>query len=80
MKVDRDMCASVVIMNGCDKYFHDGEIKYGFCIRMLDPSVERESLKNPHHSTTDIEFWGPDGMRYKFLYRRFKSLAAMGEF
>jgi uncharacterized protein (DUF608 family) len=48
-----------------------------YCIRTWDK--EREGvLKEPHHNTYDIEFWGADGMCSSFYLGALKAAVAMG--
>lgn len=49
-----------------------------YCIRTWD--VKREGvLKEPHHNTYDIEFWGADGMCSTFYLGALKAISRMGE-
>lgn len=49
-----------------------------YCIRTWDP--EREGvLKEPHHNTYDIEFWGPDPMCSSFYLGALKAMTLMCE-
>jgi uncharacterized protein (DUF608 family) len=48
-----------------------------FCIRQWDPDHEG-ILKQPHHNTYDIEFWGPDGMCTCFYLGALKAACEMG--
>lgn len=49
-----------------------------FCIAHWDP--DREGwLKEPHHNTYDIEFWGPDGMCGSFYVAALRAAVLMGE-
>ncbi|MBN2711068.1 MAG: hypothetical protein JXR97_01340, partial [Planctomycetes bacterium] len=48
-----------------------------YCINTWDP--DREGiLKEPHHNTYDIEFWGPDGMCGSFYLGALKAAELMG--
>ncbi len=53
-----------------------------YCIRTWDPEGEGV-LREPHHNTYDIEFWGPDGMCTSFYLGALKAAsrmaAALGE-
>jgi uncharacterized protein (DUF608 family) len=48
-----------------------------YCIETWDPACEGV-LREPHHNTYDIEFWGPDGMCSSFYLGALKAAAAMG--
>lgn len=49
-----------------------------YCIGAWDP--EREgALREPHHNTYDIEFWGPDGMCNSFYLGALHAAVLMGE-
>jgi len=43
-----------------------------YCIRTWDPD-EEGVLREPHHNTYDIEFWGPDGMCTSFYLGALKA-------
>jgi uncharacterized protein (DUF608 family) len=48
-----------------------------YCISLWD--TDREGiLKQPHHNTYDIEFWGPDGMCGSFYLGALKAACEMG--
>ncbi len=49
-----------------------------YCITTWDKKGEGV-LKEPHHNTYDIEFWGPDGMCSSFYLGALKAAAAMSE-
>jgi len=49
-----------------------------YCIELWDPAHEGV-LKEPHHNTYDIEFWGPDGMCTSFYLGALKSAVLMGQ-
>ena len=49
-----------------------------FCIRLWDPE-ELGVLKEPHHNTYDIEFWGADGMCSSFYLGALKSISEIGK-
>jgi hypothetical protein len=49
-----------------------------YCIRTWDPDSEG-ILKEPHHNTYDIEFWGPDGMCGSFYAGALKAASLMAE-
>ncbi len=49
-----------------------------FCINQWDPDREGV-IRQPHHNTYDIEFWGPDGMITGFYLGALKAAAAMAE-
>jgi uncharacterized protein (DUF608 family) len=49
-----------------------------FCINQWDPDKEGV-LKEPHHNTYDIEFWGPDGMCSSFYLGALKAAYEMGK-
>ena len=47
------------------------------CVR---DSKKREGvLKEPHHNTYDIEFWGADGMCSSFYISALKAMEEMGK-
>jgi uncharacterized protein (DUF608 family) len=48
-----------------------------YCIETWDPEHEG-ILREPHHNTYDIEFWGPDGMCSSFYLGSLKAAVAMG--
>jgi len=48
-----------------------------YCIETWDPDGEGV-VKEPHHNTYDIEFWGPDGMCTSFYLGALGAAAAMG--
>ena len=48
-----------------------------YCIETWDPEAEG-ILREPHHNTYDIEFWGPDGMCTSFYLGALEAAAAMG--
>jgi uncharacterized protein (DUF608 family) len=48
-----------------------------YCINTWDPDHEG-LLKEPHHSTYDIEFWGPNGMTGTFYAGALKAASVMG--
>ena len=48
-----------------------------YCIRTWDPRREGV-LKEPHHNTYDIEFWGADGMCTSFYLGALKAAVEMG--
>ncbi len=47
-----------------------------YCIKTWDPDREGV-LREPHHNTYDIEFWGPDGMCTSFYLGALKAAAFM---
>lgn len=49
-----------------------------YCIRTWDKNREGV-LKEPHHNTYDIEFWGADGMCSSFYLGALKAICAMGD-
>lgn len=49
-----------------------------YCIRTWDPG-EEGILREPHHNTYDIEFWGPDGMCGSFYLGALKAAVLMAE-
>jgi uncharacterized protein (DUF608 family) len=49
-----------------------------YCIVTWDPDGEGV-LKEPHHNTYDIEFWGPDGMCTSFYLSALKAAIQMGQ-
>jgi len=48
-----------------------------YCIATWDPDGVG-ALREPHHNTYDIEFWGPDGMCTSFYLGALKAVATMG--
>ncbi len=48
-----------------------------YCIATWDPEAEGV-VREPHHNTYDIEFWGPDGMCTSFYLGALKAAVAMG--
>jgi len=48
-----------------------------YCIATWDPDGVG-ALREPHHNTYDIEFWGPDGMCTSFYLGALKAFSAMG--
>ena len=48
-----------------------------YCIQTWDPGHEG-LLREPHHNTYDIEFWGPDGMCGSFYLGALVAACAMG--
>ncbi len=49
-----------------------------FCIRSWDPD-HTGTLREPHHNTYDIEFWGADGMCTSFYLGALKAALVMGK-
>ncbi|MCM8769742.1 MAG: non-lysosomal glucosylceramidase [Candidatus Omnitrophica bacterium] len=49
-----------------------------YCISTFDPDQEG-ILKEPHHNTYDIEFWGPDGMCGTFYLAALKAALEMAQ-
>ncbi len=49
-----------------------------YCINQWDSNQEG-ILKEPHHNTYDIEFWGPDGMCSSFYLGALKAAYEMGK-
>lgn len=49
-----------------------------YCISEWDPDHEG-ILKEPHHNTYDIEFWGPNGMCCSFYLGALRAAVAMGQ-
>ena len=49
-----------------------------YCIELWDPKHEG-AVKEPHHNTYDIEFWGADGMCTSFYVGALKAAMAMGD-
>jgi len=50
-----------------------------YCIETWDPDKEG-ILKEPHHNTYDIEFWGPDGMCCSIYVGALKAASIIAEF
>ena len=48
-----------------------------YCVKTWDPEHEG-ILREPHHNTYDIEFWGPDGMCSSFYLGALKAAVIMG--
>lgn len=48
-----------------------------FCIATWDPD-KQGAVREPHHNTYDIEFWGPDGMCTSFYLGALTAAAEMG--
>ena len=48
-----------------------------YCIATWDPD-HKGVLREPHHNTYDIEFWGPDGMCTSFYLGALRAAVAMG--
>jgi hypothetical protein len=49
-----------------------------FCIQTWDPD-HTGTLREPHHNTYDIEFWGPDGMCTSFYLGALKAADLMAK-
>ena len=49
-----------------------------YCIATWDPD-SKGWLKEPHHNTYDIEFWGPDGMCTSFYLGALRAAVLMGQ-
>ena len=49
-----------------------------YCIKTWDPGKEGV-LREPHHNTYDIEFWGPNGMCTSFYLGALKAAVLMAE-
>lgn len=49
-----------------------------YCVDQWDPDHEGV-LKEPHHNTYDIEFWGPDSLSSTFYLGALKALITMGD-
>jgi uncharacterized protein (DUF608 family) len=49
-----------------------------YCIKTWDPKHEGV-LREPHHNTYDIEFWGPEPMCSSFYLGALKAAVAMGK-
>jgi len=49
-----------------------------YCIKTWDPKHEG-GLREPHHNTYDIEFWGPEVMCSSFYLGALKAAVAMGK-
>jgi hypothetical protein len=48
-----------------------------YCINTWDPNRDG-AVKEPHHNTYDIEFWGPDGMCTSFYLGALQAAVLMG--
>ena len=75
MKVFRDWRISGDI-EWLREYWPRLETSLEYCIRSWDPDLEGV-LREPHHNTYDIEFWGPDGMCTSFYLGALKAAAMM---
>jgi len=49
-----------------------------YCLRTWDPA-RTGVIREPHHNTYDIEFWGPDAMAQAFLLAALEAAATMAE-
>jgi len=49
-----------------------------YCINTWDPGRDG-AVKEPHHNTYDIEFWGPDGMCTSFYLGALQAAVLMGK-
>jgi uncharacterized protein (DUF608 family) len=49
-----------------------------YCIETWDPA-HQGTLREPHHNTYDIEFWGPDGMCTSIYLGALKAAALMAD-
>ncbi|NSW90392.1 MAG: hypothetical protein HPY74_06905 [Firmicutes bacterium] len=54
------------------------KLSINYCIDTWDPKKEG-ILKEPHHNTYDIEFWGPDGMCNSFYLGALKAASLMAK-
>jgi uncharacterized protein (DUF608 family) len=50
-----------------------------YCIATWDPD-RTGTLREPHHNTYDIEFWGPDGMCTSFYLGALTAMIEMGNY
>ncbi|MGI5894486.1 MAG: GH116 family glycosyl hydrolase [Candidatus Merdivicinus sp.] len=82
-------------LGGIMKFYRDWKIKgedgflreywpllktsMSYCIRTWDPDHEG-ILKEPHHNTYDIEFWGPEPMCTSFYLGALKAMTRMAEY
>jgi uncharacterized protein (DUF608 family) len=48
-----------------------------YCIKTWDPE-HQGIIREPHHNTYDIEFWGPDGMCTSFYLGALRAMVVMG--
>ena len=59
-------------------YWDEMVLSIEHCIAIWDKK-EEGVLKEPHHNTYDIEFWGADGMCSSFYIGALKAISLMGE-
>lgn len=59
-------------------YWEKMVLSMEYCIRTWDPQ-EEGVIKEPHHNTYDIEFWGADGMCTSFYLGALKAAAKIAE-
>jgi len=76
MKVHREWQISGDI-DWMASYWDKVKASLDYCIRTWDKKQEGV-LKEPHHNTYDIEFWGADGMCSSFYLGALKAICAMG--
>ena len=60
------------------EYWDDMVLSLDYCISVWDKKGEGV-LKEPHHNTYDIEFWGADAMCSSFYLGALKAISLMGE-
>ncbi|MDP4248141.1 MAG: GH116 family glycosyl hydrolase [Bacteroidota bacterium] len=58
--------------------YRNCKVSMEYCIRTWDPD-HTGSLVEPHHTTYDIEFWGPDGMCTGIYLGALEAMIRMGE-
>jgi len=63
--------------NWMASYWGKSKSSMDYCIRTWDKKLEGV-LKEPHHNTYDIEFWGADGMCSSFYLGALKATCLMG--
>lgn len=61
------------------KMYPKAKSSIDYCIRTWDPKKEGV-MKEPHHNTYDIEFWGANGMISSFYMGALQAIITMGDF
>jgi len=61
-----------------ESYWDKMIISLEYCIRTWDKK-EEGVLREPHHNTYDVEFWGADGMCTSFYLGALKAISIMGK-
>ncbi len=65
-------------VNWLRRFWDKAVSSMNYCISTWDKNKEGV-LKEPHHNTYDIEFWGADGMCTSFYIGALKSMVEMGK-